>query len=77
MCPEKPTAIQGKHLAPRFMDDRQTMEVGMSQLPTSRCRVFFPPEDYSTDVCSTSIHNAPLPDAASPTRFKAPFLLTA
>ena len=48
----------------------------MSQIPTAMRRVFFLPEDYFTDVCSTSIHKAPLPDGASPTRFKAPLLLT-
>ena len=49
----------------------------MSQLPASMRRVCFLLEDYFTDVCSTSIHNGPLPDAASPTRSKAPLLLIA
>ena len=47
------------------------MEVGMSQLPDLHTSRLFPPEDDSADVRSTSIHNAPLPDVASPTQTAA------
>lgn len=49
----------------------------MSQLLTFKCCVFLPPDDYATDVCSISIHSAPLPDTVSPTIFKTLLLLTA
>lgn len=74
MSPKKSTAIQGKYLVLRLCI-RQTKAVGVSQFPTSMPRSLR--SNYFADVYSTSIHNAPLPDAASPTRFKAPLLLIA